>query len=78
MTPVAPTEPIKINLKRVLEQNEELLRENHDLKQQLSKMSDRMQRMVSGEVERMVSLDLENTRLKEQVNVFTVFISLTY
>jgi len=27
MTPVAPTEPIKINLKRVLEQNEELLRE---------------------------------------------------
>ena len=67
MAPTAPTEPIKINLKRVLEQNEELYRENHQLKEQLAKMSERMQRMVSGEVERMVALDVENKRLKEQV-----------
>ena len=63
------TNPVKINLEKVLEQNILLHEEIKDLKQQLYKMSQRIQHLVSGEVERLVALDVENQRLKRQVDI---------
>ena len=67
VTPIAAVEPIRINLERVLQQNEELRHENTLLKQQLANMSQRIQRLMSGEVERMESSDVE-FKMNNQVN----------
>jgi len=57
VAPIATTRPIKINLKKVLEQNEVLHLEVEHLKQQLAIMSNRM-----------VSMDVENRQLKDLVS----------
>ena len=60
--------PVRLNLEKVLEQNKQLNEEICELKQQLAKMSQRIQHLVCGEVERMVALDVGNQRVKCQVN----------
>ena len=67
------SDAVKINLNSVLSQNKKQTEEIYNLKQQLAKMSGRIQRLVCGEVEKIVASDVErNGRQNVKAQCFDV------